>query len=112
MNDPTCEISDEDLTSLIKQIRQDTPYSGVSMMYGSLRARGLKVARERIRSTLRAIDPLSSALRWPAGLTKRRPYSVAGPNSLWHIGMQIIKYHLWKIFPLSTSIWCINSEHS
>ena len=98
MNDPTCEISDDNLTSLIKQIRQDTPYSGVSMMYGSLRARGLKVARERIRSTLRAIDPLSSALRWPAGLTKRRPYSVAGPNSLWHIGMQLLNTIYGKYF--------------
>lgn len=86
VNDPTDEISNEDLTSLIKQIRLDTPYAGVSMTYGSVRARGLKVTRERIRSTLRSIDPLNSALRWPAGLTKRRPYSVPGPNSLWHIG--------------------------
>ncbi len=56
------------------------------MMYGSLRSRGVKVTRERVRSVLRSVDPLGSALRWPAGVTKRRPYSVAGPNSLWHIG--------------------------
>lgn len=59
------------------------------MMWGSLRSRGVKVSRERIRSALQSIDPLSRALRWPAGLTRRQPYSVAGPNSLWHIG----KYH-------------------
>jgi hypothetical protein len=87
INDPVHDINDEDLASLIRDIKQDTPFSGASMMYGSLRARGIKVTRERIRSTLRSIDPLGSALRWPAGVTKRRPYSVPGPNSLWHIGM-------------------------
>ena len=46
MNDPTCEISDEDLTSLLSKSDKITPYSGVFVMYGSLRARGLKVARE------------------------------------------------------------------
>jgi len=31
-------------------------------------------------------DPLHTALRWRGNLTPRHPYSVAGPNSLWHIG--------------------------
>ena len=86
LNDPATEVSDVELISMMKEIRQNTPYCGVSMMYGSLRARGIKVTRERIRTSLRSIDPIGSALRWPAGPTKRRPYSVAGPNSLWHIG--------------------------
>ena len=76
--------------SMIRSIRQDTVYSGVSMMWGSLQARGVKVTRERVRQALRSIDPISVALRWPAGATRRRPYSVAGPNSLWHIGSIII----------------------
>lgn len=42
-------------------------------------------------NALRTADPLSAALRWPGGLTVRRPYSVAGPNSLWHIG-ELCKY--------------------
>lgn len=87
MNDPSTEVNDQELTSTINLIRQNTPYFGVSMMCGTLRARGIRVTRERVRTTLRTIDPLSSALRWPAGATKRCPYSVAGPNSLWHIGM-------------------------
>ena len=85
--DPNVEVSDQELTSTIELIRQDTPYSGASMMCGSLRARGLRVTQERVHSTLRSVDPLGSALRWPTGATRRRPYSVAGPNSLWHIGM-------------------------
>ena len=47
----------------------------------------MKVTRERVRQSLRSIDPIGVVLRWPAGATRRRPYSVAGPNSLWHIGM-------------------------
>lgn len=89
MTDPDTEVNDQELTSVIKSIQENTPFSGVSMICGSLRARGIGVTRERVRTTLRNIDPLSSALRWPAGATKRRPYSVAGPNSLWHIGMYI-----------------------
>ena len=86
VNDPQSEISDRDLESLITSIRRDVPYSGISMMCGSLRSRGIRVTRERVRNLLRTIDPLGSGLRSPAGLTHRRPYSVPGPNSLWHIG--------------------------
>ena len=56
------------------------------MCYGSLRAQGIKVTRERVRTALRLIDPLNSAQRWPLLITRRHPYSVPGPNSLWHIG--------------------------
>ena len=83
IDDPSADISDTDLRSEIERIRQLAPFSGVSMISGSLRAKGIRVSRERI---MRLLDPISSALRSPSGLTKRRPYSVAGPNSLWHIG--------------------------
>ena len=61
------------------------------MICGSLRSRGLNVNREQIRSTMRTIDPLGGARRWPAGLTKRKPYSVPAPNSLWHIGKDFMR---------------------
>ena len=67
---PTSEISDQELTSVIKSIQENTPFSGVSMICGSIRARGIRVTREGVRTTLRNIDPLSTALRWPAGATK------------------------------------------
>ena len=86
LQDPENEISDDDLISHVQQIRQDCPYSGVQMICGSLRANGVKVTRERVRSTLKSIDPLGGLRRFPAGLVRRHPYSVAGPNSLWHIG--------------------------
>ena len=84
MSDPSADISDQELISVIKSIKQDTVYSGVSMMWGSLRAKGVKVTRERVHQALRSIDPIGVAL---TGATRRRPYSVAGPNSLWHIGI-------------------------
>ena len=40
------------------------------------------MTREQICSSLCSVDPLGAALRSPAGLTARRPYSVLGPNSL------------------------------
>ena len=47
---------------------------------------GYKVSREQLRQEIRFSDPLHCALRWRGGLTSRYPYSVPGPNSLWHIG--------------------------
>ena len=80
------DVSEEELHSRILEFKQDDPNVGVSMAVGLLRARGYKVTRARVRSALRASDPLRSALRWPGGLIRRRMYNVAGPNSLWHIG--------------------------
>ena len=74
---------------LIREFRQDNPDVGESMAAGLLRARGYRVTRTRIRDALRSSDPLSAALRWPGGITRRRVYSVAGPNSLWHIGKRV-----------------------
>ena len=40
-----------------------------------------------IRLVSHAIDPIGTSLRWHPRLL-RRPYSVPGPMSLWHIGKQ------------------------
>ena len=80
--DPTTTLTDAELTALVIQMQSESPTLGESMVAGRLRANGYKVTRERIRNTLRDIDPLRAAQRWPGGLSRRRPYSVAGPNSL------------------------------
>ena len=64
----------------------DMPYSSVSMVYGSFAGRGFRVMIEKVWSILRSVDPLASASRWQAGITKRHLYSVARPNLLWCIG--------------------------
>ena len=50
------------------------------MVWGQLRSVGVQVTRERVRSALRQTDPLNTALRWRGSLTRRRAYSVPGPN--------------------------------
>ena len=87
------DLADEDLTAMIREFRQDNPDVGESMAVGLLRARGYRAVRARIRNALRNSDPLSAALRWPGRKTRRRVYSVAGPNSLWHI--RILLLILW-----------------
>jgi hypothetical protein len=67
-------------------MQRDNPYVGESLVTGRLRSLGYLVTREKVRQVLPSVNPISSALRWPGVLRHRRPYSVAGRNSLWHIG--------------------------
>ena len=86
LDEPHTSLSDADIIELIRQMHSESPNLGVSMVSGRFRARGFKVSRDRLRRLMRESDPLRAASRWPGGVTKRRPYSVPGPNSLWHIG--------------------------
>ena len=86
LDDPSMDMASEDLASFVSEMQRTTAHVGESVVTERLRSLGYRVSRERVRQALRSTDPLSSALRWPGGLTRRRPYSVAGPNSLWHIG--------------------------
>lgn len=85
ITNPSARVSDEELLSLIHQIREDLPYSGITMICGSIRSKGISVSRDRVRRAIKSVDPIGGALRWPPQI-RRRPYSVPGPNSLWHIG--------------------------
>lgn len=91
VQDPATVITDDDLRDAIKDLRQHQPFCGISMVWGNLRARGIKVTRERVRHTLQLIDPLGRMMRCLPGSIRRQPYSVPGPNSLWHIGELILK---------------------
>ena len=85
LRDPNDEVSDQELVSVVAEVKQNMPYCGLQMVLGSLRDKGIKVSRDRVREALFSLDPLHKSF-WPSPTT-RRPYSVAGPNSLWHIGM-------------------------
>lgn len=78
--------TDVQLRMAIRDIQVGQPEVGEVMIMGHIRSMGYKVTQERVRQELRSTDPLHSALRWRVGLTSRRPYSVPGPNLLWHIG--------------------------
>jgi hypothetical protein len=55
------------------------------MIMGVLRSQGILVTREMLRQAIHSIDPIHTTLRWCPRI-QRRPYVVAGPMSLWHIG--------------------------
>ena len=57
------------------------------MVWGRLRSMGFNVTRERVRRAIRVTDPLYTAFCWRGDIIQRQPYSVPGPNSLWHLGM-------------------------
>lgn len=81
-----CKAATEELTGIIQKLRYETPFCSETMIMGHLRAIDIVVTRERVRSVIRRVDPLNTALQWGGNTTTRRPYSVPGPNSLWHLG--------------------------
>ena len=79
-------ITDDELQLCLRQFRSETPALGERMIMGKLRSLGIRVSRKPVRTCIRVIDPINTVLRWRGHLARRQPYSVAGPNSLWHIG--------------------------
>jgi hypothetical protein len=65
-------------------IRHEHPHVGLTLVIGQLRGMGIFTPVERLRLSLQRIDPFTAGLRWHA-VVRRRTYSVAGPNALWHI---------------------------
>ena len=57
-------------------------HSGVSMIRGGLRSRGILVPHQRVVDSMHRVDPLSQVIQRRV-LTYRRQYSVPAPNSLW-----------------------------
>ena len=92
LNEPSIEINDAELRVVLSQLRRTFPELGEKMVIGHLRSLGYKVTRSHVRNAIRVTDPISVALRWQGNLTVRRPYSVPGPNSLWHIGMYVLQF--------------------
>lgn len=87
-------VSDDELCLLIREIQRDSPGLGETMTLGRLRGMGVRATRSRVRECTRSLDPIGTSLRWMGHLTRRQPYSVPGPNSLWHIG-EFVRYTSW-----------------
>lgn len=79
---PLSMISNSDLDSVILQLRQQFTRAGITMLHGMLRQLGYRIPRERIRQSLYRIDPVHRI--FGRIRIRRRVYSVAGPNALWH----------------------------
>ncbi|CAB4379907.1 unnamed protein product [Rhizophagus irregularis] len=76
-------ISDNELDIIMRRIKHEQPYAGESIIFGLLISLGYKIQRQRIRESIHRVDPIGPAVRW-SNFVERQPYSVAGPNSLWH----------------------------
>ncbi|KAK1153656.1 hypothetical protein AOXY_G29757, partial [Acipenser oxyrinchus oxyrinchus] len=83
-NESFSNISDEELDSLIQQVLSSTPSVVETYISGSIRSRGLRVQRRRIRERLCVIDPVGRAIRRRQAI-RRRIYNIRIPNQLWHI---------------------------
>lgn len=86
MDEPRLTLTDRQLRDHITRLRTQMPAVGETLIMGYMRSNGYHVTRDRVRQNMRATDPINTALRWRGNLSNRRPYSVPGPNSLWHIG--------------------------
>ena len=86
LNTPTEILSDAELCIIVRSMQAEFPGLGQTMVWGRLRSMGFRVTRERVRSAVYQNDPIQTALRWRGELVRRHPYSVPGPNSLWHMG--------------------------
>lgn len=83
LNDFT-PISEDELDDLVKQITELHPRCGEKSVLGQLKSQGYRIQREKVRESLHRVDPVGIALRSRRAL-HRRVYSVASPNTLWHL---------------------------
>ena len=77
-------MSDSELDSVVEEFVASFPTAGYKMLAAHLNSIGYHLQRRRIRESLYRVDPLGVEQRTRC-LLHRRKYSVAGPNSLWHI---------------------------
>ena len=77
-------ISDSHLDSLVKEITYLFPKCGEKTVNGRLRSCSIRVPRQRIRDSLRRVDPSGICERC-RGVLHRRRYQVPSPNALWHL---------------------------
>ena len=78
------DISDYELDNILRYLNAHYPHTGLSIICGHLESFGLHIQRRRITDALQRIDPVGRSQRWHA-IVRRTPYSVPGPNSLWHV---------------------------
>ena len=79
-----CELTDQELDAITSDIHQEFPMCGSKQMKGHLTSRGIRVQQNRVRESLRRIDPDGTVARQLQAIN-RRCYKVAAPRSLYHI---------------------------
>ena len=77
-------LSDADLDEHVRRFCSLNPLIGEKTVSGRLTYQGIHVQRERLRASLRRVDPTGVRARVKCVL-RRRQYSVPAPNDLWHL---------------------------
>lgn len=75
-------LTNDNLNRVVGEILQSTTNAGERYVHGSLRSRGLRIQRWRVRQSLQEIDPIGRSFRRRHAI-RRRVYNVATPNQLW-----------------------------
>lgn len=91
------EISDEEITTILKELADRYPNSGINEVKAFLKTRDpqILIPEKRFRRIFSAINPEAGTRRWTK-IIKRRKYRVSCPNALWHIDTnhKLIRYFL------------------
>ena len=77
-------INDSQLDALVEEIGLLFPRCGEKLISGRLRTKGVVIQRQRIRDSMKRVNPTMVQMR-TRGVLHRRKYSVPSPNALWHI---------------------------
>ena len=104
------DFSDNDLDLIVERLMREFPNSGYKRMTGLLHNAGYRIQQNRIRESMRRVNPDGVLLRaLELRAVRRRRYQVPGPLALWDIdGNQIDKVqhrllhilkseHLWSV---------------
>ena len=79
-------MEDDKLDQVIVSILNDFPNNGYKKIKGFSLYRGHRIQENKIRESMRRLDPDGVLLRTlQSRPVLRRAYQVAGPLSLWHI---------------------------
>ena len=79
-----CDLTDQELDDIVKQVQVEFPACGNKQMMGHLLSRGIRVQQVRVRDSMRRTD-LEGVVNRRIGILQRRQYKVPGPRSLFHI---------------------------
>ena len=77
-------IADAELDSLVERIVSMHPQAGEKTVLSQLKSQGYKIQRQRVRDSIRRVDPIGLQVRSRRCL-HQRVYRVRSTNSLWHL---------------------------
>ena len=86
INTSFSSLGNSELDAIVQEIVREFPNIGYRRLIGFLRVRGINIQQQRVRESLRRVDPEGVLLRAvELNVVRRQPYYVPSPLALWHI---------------------------